>query len=94
LKKVEDLIERFIVLSKQPVKSNAYYILLNCLFWTNDENEAIFNYIIQNELNDLLELFFNLNGLYLKKSKNEFLNMCTFFDIDIYKELIKKIKNI
>ena len=88
LKKVEDLIKRFIVLSKEPVKSNAYYILLNCLFWTNDENETCFNYIIQNELNDLLDLFFNLNGVYLKKSKNEFLNMGKFSAIDIYKELL------
>ena len=72
--KFEKLLKRFVDLNKEPVKSDAYYLLVNAFFWSDvEKKETIFNFIINNATdsekytqNYLLELIFGLKGLFLK----------------------------
>ena len=70
-KKVDKLINRFLALSKEPIKSNAFFILLNCLFWTDNQYGTIFDYILDGDIQsekydrkNMLESLLDLRGLY------------------------------
>ena len=76
-KKFDNLIRRFLVLSKEPIKSNSYYILLNCILWTDEANGTVFDYILDSNCHsekysniELLEMLQALSGLYHKSSSS------------------------
>ena len=84
--KFEDLINQFLFLNKQPIKSNAYFILLNSLFWTvsnNNLTQTLFDYLLNTEISIkkyttsyLLDLIFSLNGVYFNTTvSSEYLNL-------------------
>jgi hypothetical protein len=77
--KFDELIKRFLILSKEPIKNNSYFILLNCILWTDDENGTLFEYVLNGEIlsekyskKDLLESLLSLNGHY-SECKSEYI---------------------
>jgi len=100
--KFEDILTQFLFLNKQPLKSNSYFIILNSLFWTAN-NQTIFDYLVSTEISFkkysqsyLLDLLFTLNGVYVNTTLlSEYLNLSSeikaslkFNDYDIFKTLI------
>ena len=82
--KFENLIKRFLILCKEPIKSNAYYILLNCILWTGEENGTIFDCILDSNIDHeqkynkryLIEILFELNEIYCEDFlTNEYLDI-------------------
>ncbi len=79
--KFDELIKRFLILSKEPIRSNSYFILLNCILWTDDVNGTLFDYVLNGEIlsekyskKDLLESLLSLNGHYYNSEcKSEYI---------------------